>query len=53
MLSPEDDKHPSTIKLEKPLSRVHWGPIVPMQGTKKWGGGMTPGKTQVLYSAID
>ena len=42
----------SSIQISEPLPRTFWGPIVPRNGTRKWGG-PTLGKLEVLYAAID
>ena len=40
------------IKLDQAFAKQYWGPVVPIQGTKRWGG-ITPGKLGLLYAAID
>ena len=48
----DPDPHPSIIKLDQAFAKQFWGPVIPKQGTIRWGG-VTPGKLNLLYNAID
>ena len=51
-----DDKNPSEEAVsefgERGGRARFWGPIIPTEGNKFWGG-RTPGKLQMVYDAID